>query len=69
MIMHVLCCMAIKYTLIKTGSKKSIEATLRKRRILFGIVCGAHGGYETAEVCEFEGLVGGAGCVGSQEKE
>ena len=35
-------------------------------------ICGAHGGYETAEKCVmFEELllVGGAGCVGGQEKE
>ena len=37
-------------TLIKTGSE-STEATLHSRRVLFaGFVCGAHGGYETAEV-------------------
>ena len=45
---------------------ESIEATLRRRRILFAV----HGGYETAEVyVMFEELVGGAGCVGGQEKE
>ena len=54
-------------TLIKTGSE-SIEATLRRRRILFVCgICGAHGGYETAEVRNFRrnggrrGLCGGPG--------
>ena len=32
-------------------------------------VCGAHGEYETAEVRDVRRIVGGAGCVGGQEKE
>ena len=34
---------------MKTGSE-CIEAIMRRRRILFGGICGAHGGHETAEV-------------------
>ena len=32
-------------------------------------ICGAHGGYETAEVRDVRRNGGGAGCVGGQEKE
>ena len=32
-------------------------------------ICGAHGGYEIAKCVMFEEMVGGAGCVGGQEKE
>ena len=34
-------------------------------------ICGTHGGYKTAEVRDVRKivLVGGAGCVGGQEKE
>ena len=32
-------------------------------------ICGAHGGYETAKVCDVRRNGGGAGCVGGQEKE
>ena len=51
----------------KTGSE-SIEATLRRRWILFaGFV--VRGGYETAEVRDVWRIGGGRGCVGGQEKE
>ena len=54
-------------TLIKTGSE-STEATLRRRRILFaGFV--AHMEVTRMPKCVMFGkLVGGAGCVGGQEK-
>ena len=32
-------------------------------------ICGAHGGYETAECVMFGEVVGGAGCGGGQEGE
>ena len=47
-------------TLLKTGSE-IIEATLRRRRILFAWICGAHGGYETAEVRDVWRNGGGRG--------
>ena len=55
-------------TLIKMGSE-SIEATLRRRRILFaGFVVRMK--YTRLPSCVIFGeLVGGAGCVGGQEKE
>ena len=54
--------------LIKTGNE-SIEATLRRRRILFvGFICGAHGGYETAEVCGVRRVGGGRGLRGGPGK-
>ena len=55
-------------TLLKTGSE-SIEATLRRRRILFaGFV--AHIEDTRLPKCVMFGeMVGGTGCVGGQEKE
>ena len=32
-------------------------------------ICGAHGGYEAAEVRDVRRIGGGAGCVGDHEKE
>ena len=32
-------------------------------------ICGAYGGYETAEVRDVRRIGGGAGCVRGQEKE
>ena len=55
-------------TLIKTGSG-SFEATLRSRRILFAGICGALGGYKTAEVRDVQRIGGGRGLWGGQEKE
>ena len=54
-------------TLIKTGSE-SIEATLRRRRILFA---GFMMRMEDTRLpkCVIFGELGGAGCVGGQEKE
>ena len=49
-------------TLIKMESE-STEATLRRRRILFAI-CGAHGGYETAEGSDVRRIGGGRGVCG-----
>ena len=46
-------------TLVKTGNE-SIEATLRRRR--------AHGGYETAEVCDVRRIGGGCGLCGGPGK-
>ena len=51
-------------TLIKTGSE-SIEATLRRR---FCGICGAHD-TRLPKCLMFGELVGGAGCLGDQEKE
>ena len=55
-------------TLVETGSE-SIEATLRRRRIFFaGFV--AHMEVTRLPKCVLFGeMVGGAGCVGGQEKE
>ena len=55
-------------TLLKTGSE-TIEATLRWRRILFaGFVARVEG--TRLPKCVMSGeMVGGAGCVGGQEKE
>ena len=56
------------YTLIKTGSE-SIETTIRRRRILFA-GCLAHLEDTRLPKCVMlRKLVGGAGCVGGQEKE
>ena len=55
-------------TLLKTGSE-SIEATLRRRRILFaGFVAGMED-TRLPKCVMFGEMVGGAGCVGGQEKE
>ena len=41
---------------------------MQESDLVYGI-CGAHGGYETAEVRDVRKMVGGAGCcVGGQEK-
>ena len=55
-------------TLIKTGSE-SIEATLRRRRILFAGFVVRMEDTRLPKCVMFGELVGGAGCVGSQEKE
>ena len=56
-------------TLVKTGSE-SIEATLRRRRILFaGFVARMEGTRLLPKCVVFGKKVGGAGCVGGQEKE
>ena len=55
-------------TLIKTGSE-SIEATLRRRRILFAGFVARMGDTRLPKCLMFGELVGGAGCVGGQEKE
>ena len=54
--------------LIKTGSK-SIEATLRRRRILFAGFVARMEDTRLPKCVVFGELVGGAGCVGGQEKE
>ena len=54
-------------TLIKTGSK-SIEATLRRRRIFAGFEARMED-TRLPKCVMFEELVGGAGCVRGQEKE
>ena len=57
-------------TFIETG-RESIEATLRRRWILFAVFVTRmeeHGGYETAKVRDVREMMGGAGCVGGQEK-
>ena len=57
------------YTLIKTGTE-SIEATLRRRLILFaGFVARMEDTRLPKYVIFGEELVGGASCVGGQEKE
>ena len=55
-------------TLIKTGSE-SIEATLRRRRILFAGFVARMEDTRLPKCVIFGELVGGAGCVGGQEKE
>ena len=54
-------------TLIKTGSE-SIEATLRRRRILFAGFVARMEDTRLPKCVMFGELVGGAGCVGGQEK-
>ena len=55
-------------TLIKTGSD-SIEPTLRRRRILFAGFVVRMEDTRLPKCVMFGELVGGAGCVGGQEKE
>ena len=56
-------------TLVKTGSE-SIEATIYKRRILFaGFVARMEDDTRLSKRAMFGEMVGGAGCVGGQEKE
>ena len=55
-------------TLIKTGSE-SIEATLRKRRILFAGFVASMEDTRLPKCVMFGEMVGGTGCVGGQEKE
>ena len=55
-------------TLVRTGSE-SIEATLRKRRILFAGFVARMEDTRLPKCVMFEEMVEGAGCVGGQEKE
>ena len=55
-------------TLVKTGSE-SIEATLRRRRILFAGFVARMKDTRLPKCVMFGEMVGGAGCVGGQEKE
>ena len=55
-------------TLIKTGNE-SIEATLRKRRILFTVFVVRMEDTRLPKCVIFGELVGGADCAGGQEKE
>ena len=55
-------------TLIKTGSA-SIEATLRRRRILFAWFVARVEDTRLPKCVMFGAMVGGASCVGNQEKE
>ena len=55
-------------TLIKTGSE-SIEATLRRKRILFAGFVARMENTRLPKCVMFGELVGGAGCVGGQEEE
>ena len=55
-------------TLIKTGSE-SIEAALRRMRILFAGFMARMENTTLPKCVLFVELVGGAGCVGGQEKE
>ena len=55
-------------TLIKTGNE-SIEATLRRRRILFAGFVARMEDTRLPKCVMFGELLGGAGCVGGQEKE
>ena len=54
--------------LLKTGSE-SIEATLRRRRILFAGFVARIEHTRLPKCVMFEEMVGGAGCIGGQEKE
>ena len=55
-------------TLVKTGSE-SIVATLRRRRILFAGFVARMKDTRLPKCVMFGEMVGGVGCVGSQEKE
>ena len=55
-------------TLIKTG-RESIEAILRRRRMLFAGFVARMKDTRLPKCVVFGELVGGAGCVGDQEKE
>ena len=55
-------------TLLKTGSE-NIEATLRRRRILFAGFVARMEDTRLPKCVTFGEMVGGAGCVGGQEKE
>ena len=55
-------------TLVKTGSE-SIEATLRRRRFLFAGFVARMEDTRIPKCVMFGEMVGGAGCVGGQEKE
>ena len=55
-------------TLVKTGSE-NIEATLRRRRILFAGFVARMEDTRLPKCVMFGEMVGGAGCVGGQEKE
>ena len=55
-------------TLVKTGSE-SIEATLRRRRILFAGFKARMEDTRLPKCVMFGEMVGGVGCVGGQEKE
>ena len=55
-------------TLVKTGSE-SIEATLRRRRILFAGFMARMEDTRLPKCVMFGEMVGGAGCVRGQEKE
>ena len=55
-------------TLVKTGSE-SIEANLRRRRILFAGFVARMEDTRLPKCVIFGEMVGGAGCVGGQEKE
>ena len=55
-------------TLVKTGSE-SIEAALRRRRILFAGFMARMEDTRLPKCVMFGEMVGGAGCVGGQEKE
>ena len=55
-------------TLIKTGSE-SIKATLRRKQILFAGFVARMEDTRLPKCVMFGELVGGAGCVGGQEKE
>ena len=55
-------------TLVKTGSE-SIEATLRRRRILFAGFVARMEDTKLPKCAMFGEMVGGAGCVGGQENE
>ena len=54
--------------LIKTGSE-SIQATLRRRRTLFAGFVARMEDTKLSKCVMFGEMVGGAGCVGGQEKE
>ena len=55
-------------TLVKTGSE-DIEATLRRRRILFAGFVARMENTRLPKCVMFGQMVGGAGCVGGKEKE
>ena len=62
-----LCHISYLDTLVKTGSE-NIEATLRRRRILFVGFVARMEDTRLPKCVMFGEMVGGAGCVGGQEK-
>ena len=58
------------YTLMNTGSERERRGDYEQEADPVRGICGAHGGHERLPKCVMlKELIGGAGCVGGQEKE